>query len=67
MNPSRVNWQQHEGHQYRYFVVHSPVERGAKLFADSEPPVVLRARDGDWWLYENTAESSRPPFIVSAA
>ena len=60
-HPERFNWQQHEGWQYRYFVVHSPVERGATLFAGSEFPVVLRAHDADWWLYENTTTSLSPP------
>jgi hypothetical protein len=60
-HPERFNWLQHEGWRYRYFVVHSPAERSPSLFAGSESPVVLRARDGDWWLYENTAESLAPP------
>jgi hypothetical protein len=60
-HPERFNWQSYDGWQYRYFVVHSPIERDAKLFTGSEFPVVLRAHDGDWWLYENTAESLSPP------
>ncbi len=60
-HPERFNWQQHEGWQYRYFVVHSPVERGAALFPGSEFPVVLRAHDDGWWLYENTAPRLSAP------
>jgi hypothetical protein len=60
-HPELFQWQQYDGWQYRYFVVHSPVEHGATLFTGSQFPVVLRARDGDWWLYENTADSISPP------
>lgn len=56
-HPERFDWQRHDGNKYRYFVVHSPEERGTKLFTGSEFPVILRAHDGDWWLYENTATS----------
>lgn len=59
--PERFNWQQNEAWRYRYIVVHSPVERGATLFTGSEFPVVLRAHDAGWWLYENTAASLSPP------
>ena len=54
-HPESFNWQEHEGWRYRYFVVHSPAEAGAKLFASSEKPVILRAHEDDWWLYENMA------------
>jgi hypothetical protein len=52
-HPSRFNWQKYEGWRYRYFVLHSPVEMGAKLFNAAGNPVVLRSHDGDWWLYES--------------
>lgn len=52
-HPSLFNWQEHEGWRYRYFVLHSPVEMGAKLFNSAGNPVVLRVHEGDWWLYES--------------
>jgi hypothetical protein len=53
-HPWDFRWAKHEGWRYRYFVVHDKVSR-AELFADAPVPVVLRAHDGDWWLWENTS------------
>jgi hypothetical protein len=59
-HPRRFDWREHEGQRYRYFVVHARVEKSARLFADAGVPVLLRASDGDWWLYENTAHTPFP-------
>jgi hypothetical protein len=62
-HPERFDWQKYEGSRYRYFVIHSPVEMGTKVFASPGNPVVLRLHEDHWWLYENLAwlQSSTTP------
>lgn len=59
-HPESFNWHRHQAWRYRYFVVHAPTDMSQKLFAAADAPVLLRSRDGDWWLYENTAAEGPP-------
>jgi len=51
-HPETFHWGQWHGATYRYFVVHSPVDLGYRLFAWAPCPVSLVERSGNWWLYE---------------
>lgn len=57
-HPESFEWNKDEGSLYRYFVVHAPDDKSQQLFATAQPQVALRARDGDWWLYEDQQGSS---------
>jgi len=55
-HPELFDWEKNEGWRYRYFVVHSAVAMGPKLFPSRETSVKLRAQEDDWWLFENTEQ-----------
>jgi len=51
-HPQTFRWDTWRGDQYRYFVVHAPVDLGYRLFGWAPCPVSLVTRSGNWWLYE---------------
>lgn len=51
-HPQTFRWHEWRGGQYRYFVVHAPVDLGYRLFAWAPCPVRLVTRSDNWWLYE---------------
>ena len=57
--PLELDWAEHGGYRYRYFVVKAPVNLSYHLFAGQPEPIILVARYNDWWLYENR-RAARP-------
>ncbi len=53
--PNKFIWSEHDGGDYRYFVVRSDRDVGSSLFRSTSVPVHLVTRQGDWWLYESVA------------
>jgi hypothetical protein len=60
--PQTFNWNRTHGGDYRYFVVHAPVDMGLKLFRGARCRVTLTAHSNLWWLYEKDPQcpSSKP-------
>jgi hypothetical protein len=49
------------GGQYRYFVVHAPIDLGYRLFAWAPCPVRLVTRSDNWSLYEKDPRCTGDP------
>jgi hypothetical protein len=60
--PQTFNWDRTHGGDYRYFVVHAPVDMGLKLFRSAPCRITLAAHSNLWWLYEKDSQcpSSKP-------
>jgi hypothetical protein len=54
--PRTFEWGKHEGWRYDYFVVRSPRDLAARLFASSDRTVRSIAESGDWRLYAAEGE-----------
>lgn len=57
-HPQTFRWRAWRGSQYRYFVVHAPVDLGYRLFEWAPCPVTLVTQAGNWWLYEKDSRCS---------
>lgn len=60
-HPQTFRWREWRGGQYRYFVVHAPIDLGYRLFAWAPCPVSLLARSDNWWLYEKDPRCGGDP------
>jgi hypothetical protein len=56
--PGTFDWQIHG--RYDYFLVRAALDLGPQLFGKATAPVVLRAHNGAWWLYERVRGNSSP-------
>lgn len=60
-HPQTFGWKQWRANEYRYFVVHAPVDLGPQLFDWAPCPVSLAAHSGNWWLYEKDPRCTGDP------
>ncbi len=50
--PQAFTWDGTHGGDYRYFVVHAPIDLGGFLFPRAPCRITLAAHSNLWWLYE---------------
>jgi hypothetical protein len=66
-HPQTFRWREWRGGDYRYFVVHAPLDLGYRLFAWAPCPVSLVARSDSWWLYEKDPRCGPQPASADTA
>jgi hypothetical protein len=58
MSPGTFTWE--EGRAFDYFLVRAKEDKGPRLFAEADAPVVCVLQSGEWYLYEARREAAGP-------